>query len=854
MNDELAGPVGWARVGLGGLSMTSVAEIISELENLEEAELRRSLFSVATEAPDPGQPYPHQIEALRRIELGANRVPPVSGILHYPTGAGKTRVGVELIARALRADPRHRFVWATHTKNLIRQSMVRLVEASKLFPPDTTFTWAENPDELEDSEDDVHVVFLTRTALTKVLGRAGDRRCRHPWRLRLERGDPMTLIYDECHQLGAEKLQDNWLKFHETVIAPAGGARRSWRTIGLSATPVPTQLEAHPVLRECIFPKRSDGPSTSHDWPFHVIHRVRNETLVDSDVLCQLNPYFDRHGEFDLPADLLQKIIGDAHLRAPGAGAAKADVQKYSMQFNSRVLADPRVLEFLAKRLGTNRLLLGKTIVFVPNIEAANRLVGLLYEGFPELRGHVAAVHSKMDQLRVPGQERATVHEVLGRFRSLGHSPSILVNVDMLAEGFDDPRIKTVVLARLTLSTNRFWQMVGRGTRGPAAGGTEECNVIDPIKLTRLYEYFRGYQPSFGGEDLLIEFEDLDEPEPGQDALPPQVPAVSRPPDPGCGAYQVDQELERLHGQIARVLRHFLNGEQMSEGQAVEAAQKVRVALSNGHAMLQPSDGHFAPDTATAILLGEISSLQRRAGVELAWVKRQLPPVLDEALLKQRMRMLRAIEALKLWTESAFALAQTDGAFLAALQIEATGTAAGPTASAPSAAASIPFEPGEEAALDSVLAVAAVDGHLAAAEIAVVVETLRRMFGRAATPELEATIKARSAPSTVPLERLEQTLTAAQLQLLLLQMAEVAAADGIVTAGERTMLDSVAARLRIPDAFLGGHLARADVKSTAAPTPAPAGACPGCAFDTPSGAAFCPSCGVSLRQRPPVGV
>ena len=189
MNDELAGPVGWARVGLGGLSMTSVAEIISDLENLEEAELRRSLFSVATEAPDPGQPYPHQIEALRRIELGANRVPPVSGILHYPTGAGKTRVGVELIARALRADPRHRFVWATHTKNLIRQSMVRLVEASKLFPPDTTFTWAENPDELEDSEDDVHVVFLTRTALTKVLGRAGDRRCRHPWRLRLERGD-----------------------------------------------------------------------------------------------------------------------------------------------------------------------------------------------------------------------------------------------------------------------------------------------------------------------------------------------------------------------------------------------------------------------------------------------------------------------------------------------------------------------------------------------------------------------------------------------------------------------------------------------------------------------------------------
>jgi len=831
--------------------MTRVADTISQIENMDDAELRRWIFQVGDDGPDPGQPYPHQIEALRRIELGAARKPPVSGIIHYPTGAGKTRVAIELIARTLRVDPHHRFAWATHARSLVRQSMVRLVESSRLFPPDTTFTWLENASDLEESEDDPHIVFLTRTVLTKVLDHAGDRRYRHPWRVRLDQGERITLIYDECHQLGAEKLQYSWLKFHHSVVAPSRGVRRSWRTIGLSATPVPTQLAAHEVLAQCIFPRRSEGPSTSHDWPFHVIHRVRNETLVDAGVLCPLNLYFDEQGGFDIPADLLRSIVGDARLRPPGAQADRADVQRYALQFNSRVLADPRVLEFLSLRLGKSLPLLGKTIVFVPNIEAANRMAGLLYARFPALRGKVAAVHSKMNQLRVPGQEESTVHDVLKRFHALGDQPSILVNVEMLSEGFDDPRIRTVVLARLTLSTNRFWQMVGRGTRGPAARGTTECNVIDPIKLTRLYDYFGGYQPSFEGERQAVEYEDLEGSESGQDALPPEVPSISRPPDPSGGAYQIDPQLVRLHEQVAVALRHFLTGGQISERQAVEAAQSTSVTLSDGCALLQPSDGRFDSGTAMAILLGEISSMERRAEVDLTWLRRQLPTVLDEALLKQRMRILRAVEALKLWTESGFARAQTDGAFFAALQREAMGTTAATSASpASSPTESIVLNPSELAVTDALLAIAAADGHIADAERAVIVESLRRLFGRAPTPALEATVRGRSAPSQVPFERLDQALNTGQWQLLLLQMAEVAAADGTVTNGEREMLDSVAGRLRLPaafvDAVLGSHLARADVQNSSAPPAPPTMTCRSCAFETPPEAAFCPSCGARL--------
>jgi superfamily II DNA or RNA helicase len=101
-----------------------VAKTVAEIKDLSDNELRGRVFSTGRKRQEHRAPYPYQTKALDRIEHGMSVSPPISGILHYPTGAGKTRVGLEVIARALAADPTHRFVWSTHTKNLIRQSMV----------------------------------------------------------------------------------------------------------------------------------------------------------------------------------------------------------------------------------------------------------------------------------------------------------------------------------------------------------------------------------------------------------------------------------------------------------------------------------------------------------------------------------------------------------------------------------------------------------------------------------------------------------------------------------------------------------------------------------------------------------
>jgi superfamily II DNA or RNA helicase len=82
----------------------------------------------------PGH-YPHQLDALAKLEGSTpEKKPPVSGIVHLPTGAGKTRIGLEHIARALKNKPKQQFIWATESRGLIQQTMRKALEYASLFP------------------------------------------------------------------------------------------------------------------------------------------------------------------------------------------------------------------------------------------------------------------------------------------------------------------------------------------------------------------------------------------------------------------------------------------------------------------------------------------------------------------------------------------------------------------------------------------------------------------------------------------------------------------------------------------------------------------------------------------------
>jgi superfamily II DNA or RNA helicase len=77
---------------------------------------------------------------------------------------------------------------------------------------------------------------------------------------------------------------------------------------------------------------------------------------------------------------------------------------------------------------------------------------------------------------------------------------NVLTNYGVLATGFDAPKTDVVFIARPTDSIVLYSQIIGRGLRGPAIGGTEEClviNVADNIDglpdYNDIYDYFDDY-------------------------------------------------------------------------------------------------------------------------------------------------------------------------------------------------------------------------------------------------------------------------------------------------------------------------------------------------------------------------
>jgi superfamily II DNA or RNA helicase len=93
---------------------------------------------------------------------------------------------------------------------------------------------------------------------------------------------------------------------------------------------------------------------------------------------------------------------------------------------------------------------------------------------------------------------RDTRESIVNGFRK--QDINVLCNYEVLSTGFDAPKVDCVFLARPTASVVLYSQMIGRGLRGPAIGGTENClivnvkdNFINLPSVETMYKVFEGY-------------------------------------------------------------------------------------------------------------------------------------------------------------------------------------------------------------------------------------------------------------------------------------------------------------------------------------------------------------------------
>ena len=106
-----------------------------------------------------------------------------------------------------------------------------------------------------------------------------------------------------------------------------------------------------------------------------------------------------------------------------------------------------------------------RTVVFAPTVDIAWTIAARF--------GEIGIPAATLDWATPPNER----HRILRDFRE--GRIKIIVNVDVLSEGWDEPRVDTVILASPTRSLARYLQRVGRGMR--PAEGKAEVLVIDLV-------------------------------------------------------------------------------------------------------------------------------------------------------------------------------------------------------------------------------------------------------------------------------------------------------------------------------------------------------------------------------------
>ena len=121
--------------------------------------------------------------------------------------------------------------------------------------------------------------------------------------------------------------------------------------------------------------------------------------------------------------------------------------------FNRKVMTHPDILDFLADRIARRLPEMGKTMLFCASVEAANYIVDRLRRKKRVGEGLVTLVHSRMEDREIAELESDAEDEIvrpekqIQEFLDRGHDPCVMVNVGMLTTGFDDPKVRCVVLA-----------------------------------------------------------------------------------------------------------------------------------------------------------------------------------------------------------------------------------------------------------------------------------------------------------------------------------------------------------------------------------------------------------------------
>jgi DNA repair protein RadD len=386
-----------------------------------------------------------QVFDLLHAGPGQNRA-----VLTLPTGAGKTRTTVEALLDWWLVEGEGDFIlWVAQSDELCEQAVQAFKEVwidrgSRAGEPRVRDKlrvyrfWGGRQRIPQDGE--AGIVISTVDKLRKVLVDPEDRRRRDAF-LDLAR-TLGAIVIDEAHRAEAPTYR----KVLEAIgIDFSAAGKTAIPVLGLTATPLRSQHEETLRLARRFY-NRLLRPQTLPQDPIDAVAALRARGVL---------------------ARPVHRVLPPSHK----AMRLTIEQERYLEEWKD---LPPDVLTQLAQERNRNRQIVEAIVGIDPawpvlffgcSVHHAEAMVALLRR-----RDRAAAV--------ITADTRETTRRHLVQAFRQGEI-KVLCNYGVLTTGFDAPTVRAVVVGRPTTSRVLYEQMIGRGMRGPAFGGTPECLVID---------------------------------------------------------------------------------------------------------------------------------------------------------------------------------------------------------------------------------------------------------------------------------------------------------------------------------------------------------------------------------------
>lgn len=382
--------------------------------------------------------FPHQRLAARRV-LSLLLQEPYRVMLHMPTGSGKTRTAMSVIAAMLNTGEPKLIVWLAHSEELCEQAVEEFETAWASLgnrPVSVQRWWGPHSLKMPIVRDGIIIAGLRKAFLSaqRSISDVGT-----------IAGQVSLVVMDEAHQAVAPTYQ-----LILDVITESG---RTAPLLGLTATPGRSWNDIDEDQRLADFFCQRKVPLEIEGYDNPIRYLVDEGYLADTEFF-----QLEYSGGEELSLHELRELRESLDIPPTIINALAADEQR-----NLLILSRT---EGMVRR--HNRI-----IVFAATKDHAVVLATVL-----RARGYWA--HAVTGE--TPANDRS---RIIKTFKAASDEPRMIVNYGVLTTGFDAPQTSAAVIARPTKSLVLFSQMVGRATRGPRAGGNKRAEVATVVD-TRL--------------------------------------------------------------------------------------------------------------------------------------------------------------------------------------------------------------------------------------------------------------------------------------------------------------------------------------------------------------------------------